>query len=329
MAKKDFYEVLGISKSASTDEIRQAHRKLVRKFHPDVTPKVKDAEDRFKEVQEAYDVLSDKTKRANYDQFGHAGVGMGENPGAGGVDPFEAYRRSQQRGARPGSRQGRGGNNVSVEDFDVNGGGMSDIFEQIFGRTGPRRGRNAQPQPQAEPVPSGDVEYPATLTFVQAARGTTLPLQIDRGGQIETIEVHIPAGVKDGSRVRIKGKGQQNGRQSGDLFIITKILPHDFFRREGLDIYIDVPLSLYESLLGAKVEVPTIDGPVTITIPPGTSSGAKLRIRGHGIERSGEKGDQFAVLKIIVPRNLDDADKKLIQSLQEKYPLAPRADLKW
>lgn len=329
MAKKDFYEILGVSKTASADEIRQAHRKLVRKYHPDVNRSDKNAEERFKEVQEAYDVLSDETKRRNYDQFGHAGVGMGNGTGGAGVDPFEQFRRAQHRGGRGGSRQWRGGNNVSVEDFDFGGGGMADVFEQIFGRSGTRRGKPQGQQPQPPQEQSLDIEYPATLDFVQAARGTTLSLQIDRGGKVETIDVHIPAGVKDGSRVRIKGKGQHAGRQSGDLFIITRIKPHDFFRREDLDIYIDVPLSLYEALLGAKVEVPTVDGSVTITIPPGTSSGAKLRLKGHGIDRAGEKGDQFAVVKIIVPRNLDDADKKLIQSLQEKHPLSPRADLRW
>jgi len=334
MAKKDYYDVLGVSRSASADEIKKAHRKLVRKFHPDVTNNDPAAAERFKEAQEAYDVLSDPTKRANYDQFGHAGVG-----GAGGPngDPYEAFRRAQQQGGR-GGRTWRASPGVTVEEFDMNdfanSGDVSSIFEQLFGgRAGmggmggaSPRGPRARP---AAPAKGQDIEHPVTLTFEQAARGVTVPLQINRGGSVETIDVKVPAGVKDGSRVRIKGKGDQSGGQPGDLYIIVRVLPHAYFRREELDIYLDVPISVYEALLGTKVTVPTLDGSVTVTIPPGTNSGAKLRIKGHGIERGEEEGDQFVIIKIMVPKGLDAEDKQLVEKLQRKHALDARADVPW
>ena len=336
--KKDYYETLGVKKSASADEIKKAHRKLVRKYHPDVNKNNKDAEERFKEAQEAYDVLSDETKRRNYDQFGHAGVGAGGPPGGGG-DPFEAFRRgTQPGGTRYTYRTSPGGPDATVEDFDFGGGGaggaggadFADVFEQLFGARG-RAGatRRQAGRPTAAPQRGQDIEHPVTLTFEQAVRGTTLPLQINRDGRLETIDVKIPPGVKDGSRVRIRGKGQHTNGEPGDLYIITKVMPHPYFRRDGLDILLDLPISMYEALLGTKVEVPTLDGPVTLTIPPGTSSHAKLRIKGRGIKRGDEQGDQFVVTKVIVPRELDEEDREMLQKTQQKHPLNPRADLRW
>ena len=348
MAKKDYYESLGVSRTASADEIKKAHRKLVRKFHPDMNKDNPQATDKFKEVQEAYDVLSDPEKRRKYDQFGHAGVGAGAAGGAPGGDPFAGFRRGQPGGGAgqggsgysyqwsPGGPGGSGG--VSVEDFDLSDFG--DVFEQLFGGRGGaaapgaggggRVGGARATRPRREPPRGQDVEHEVTLTFEQAARGTTLPLQINRDGRLETIDVKIPAGVKDGSRVRIRGKGQQSpGGESGDLYIITRVLPHPYFRREGLDILLDLPISMWEAIMGTKVEVPTLEGPVTMTIPPGTSSGAKLRIKGRGIERGKECGDQYVIPRIIVPRDLDEDDRKTIQELAKKHPLNPRADLKW
>ena len=335
MAKRDYYEVLGVPKTANADEIRKAHRKLVRQYHPDANKNNAKMEEKFKEVQEAYDVLSDETKKKNYDQFGHAGVdaGMGGQPG--GADPFEAFRRAQQNPRGRGGARWQAAPNVSVEDFDLGGegaGGFGDIFEQFFGAQ--RGGRGAQPESRgrtrAAPQRGEDIEYPVTLTFAQAARGMTLPLQINRDGKLETIDVKIPAGVKEGSRVRIKGRGQQTiGGEPGDLYIVTKVLPHPYFRREGVDIYLDVPVSLYEALLGTKLEVPTLDGPVTLTIPAGTSSGAKLRIKGRGIERGAEKGDQFVVPRVMVPKTLDEESKEQVKSLQAKNPVDARVDIKW
>ena len=168
-------------------------------------------------------------------------------------------------------------------------GDFSEIFEQMFGGGAGRTRGRARAQPQR----GADIEHPVTLTFEQAARGTNLPLQIDRDGKVETIDIKIPPGVKDASRVRIRGRGQHTGGEPGDLFIVTSVLPHKHYRREGLDVLVDVPVSVYEAIQGAKVEVPTLDGPVTVTIPPGTSSGSKLRIKGRGIERGAEKGTNW------------------------------------
>ncbi|HRK30811.1 MAG TPA: J domain-containing protein, partial [Tepidisphaeraceae bacterium] len=182
----------------------------------------------------------------------------------------------------------------------------------------------------AEPQRGNDIEYPVTLSFEDAARGRTLPLQIRVGGKVESIEIKIPAGVNTGSRVRIKGKGDRSAHgHHGDLFIIVTVQQHPYYRREGLDVLLDLPISLYEAILGTKVTVPTLDGPVTLTIPPGTSSGAKLRIKSRGIERGSEKGDQHVVMKVVVPKELDDEDRAAIERLQEKRPLNPRADLNW
>jgi DnaJ-class molecular chaperone len=326
MAKRDYYEILGVTKKATTDEIRSAYRKLARKFHPDATKNDPKSTERFKEAQEAYDVLSDDAKRQRYDELGHLGVGPNAPPPGGEGDPWEAFRQAQQRGGTTHTWQG--GPGVSVEDFDVGGGGdFGGIFEQLFGG---RRGGGGRSRARPAPQRGADVDHPVTLTFEQAARGTRLPLQINRDGKIETIDVRIPAGVKDGSRVRVRGRGQQSALgEPGDLFIVTRISPHPFFRREGLDIYLDLPISLYEAVFGAKLDVPTLDGQVTLTIPPGTSSGAKLRVKGHGIQRGDDKGDQIIVTKILVPKNLDDEDKKAIRKIEEKHPLNPRADVGW
>lgn len=337
MPKKDFYDILGVPRNASGDEIKKAHRKLVRQYHPDVNKNNPAATEKFKEVQEAYDVLSDESKRKNYDQFGHAGVGV---EGHGGADPFEAFRRAQT--GRGHGQQWRGGPNVTVEDFDFGGGGagnFADIFEQLFGGGGAGMGGRAaagragtrgrmRPEP-APPQRGADVEHGVTLSFEQAARGTTLPLQINRDGKLETIDIKIPAGVKDGSRIRIKGRGQQSHGEPGDLFIITRVSEHPYFRRDGLDIHLELPLSVYEALLGTKVEVPTLDGPVTLTIPAGTSGGAKLRIKGRGVARGDDKGDQIVLTRIIVPRHLDDDDRATIEKLQHKHPVRARDDVKW
>jgi curved DNA-binding protein len=325
MAKRDYYEILGVPKTASADEIRKAHRKLVRQHHPDVNRNNPKAAEKFKEVQDAYDILSDDAKRKQYDQFGHAG------------DPEEMFRRAHQGAGTGGGprtytwQSGPGGPTVEDFDFDMGNGGVGSIFEQLFGMRGGRRGGAgaAGARGRAEPMRGSDVEHPIELTFEQASRGTSLNLQINRDGRLETIEVKIPAGVKDGSRVRIRGKGEQSRGGSGDLFIITTIKPHAYFRREGLDVLLDLPISMYEALDGTKVTVPTLDGPVTLTIPPGTSSHAKLRIKERGIFRGTEKGDQFVIVKIAMPKDLDDEDRKLIEKLRHEHPLTPRADVRW
>jgi DnaJ-class molecular chaperone len=349
MAKRDYYEVLGVPKTASADEIKKAHRKLARQYHPDMNKNNTAATEKFKEVQEAYDVLSDEAKRKNYDQFGFAGVGGAAGaPGGPNGDPFEAFRRAQAGRGAGGRTTWSVSPNVSVEDFDFGdlggggggGGDFSSIFEQLFGRGGGGAGAastrgagRAAPRgrtSRVEPDRGADIEHPVTLAFEQAARGTTLPLQINRDGKLETIDIKIPPGVKEGSRIRIRGRGQHlTGGEPGDLFILVNVRPHPYYRRDGLDVLIDLPLSMYEALFGTKVQVPTLDGPVTLTVPPGASSGAKLRIKGRGIIRSDEKGDEYAVIKIILPKDLDSEDKELVEKLAAKHPVSARADLPW
>ena len=329
MAKRDYYDVLGVSRSATPEEIKKAHRKLVRQYHPDLNKNNPQAEARFKEVQEAYDALSDPQKRQQYDQFGHAGPGVGVGAGGAGFDPYEAFRRAGgSRGQRTTWQAGR---NVSVEDI-----GIADIFEQFFGGGagggfGGRGRSRASARGHARPDPErgADLEHTVTLSLEQAARGTTMAFQINCDGRVETIDVKIPPGVKDGSRVRIRGRGHQTDGEPGDLYIITHVAPHPYFRREDLDIYLDLPVSLYEALLGAKMAVPTLDGPVTLTIPAGASGGSKLRIRGRGVHRSGEKGDQLVVIHVIVPKDLDDEDRKAVEMLARRHPIRARADVKW
>jgi len=316
MAKRDYYEVLGVARTASADEIKRQYRKLARQYHPDVNKEPK-ASEKFAEVQEAYDVLSEEGKRKKYDQFGHAAPGMG----GVGPDMYEQMRRQRAAAGAGGMRQ---------EDLEAEfGGQFGDIFDQLFGGGGPFGRQGGRRRHPAAPDRGQDVEHPVTLTFEQAARGHSLPLHIDVGGHTETIDVKVPAGVKDGSRVRVKGKGDRSGSQPGDLFIVVSVTPHRYFKRDGLDVMLDLPISLYEALLGTRVEVPTLDGPVTLTIPPGTSSGSKLRIKGRGVKRAAEVGDQFCVVKVIVPKNLTDDEQAFVHQLQKSHPLSPREDVGW
>ncbi len=319
MAKRDYYDILGVSRGASEEEIKKAYRRLVRKYHPDVS-KEKDAVEKFKEIQEAYQVLSDPKKRAAYDQFGHAGVGMGT-------------------GASPGGRwsYGPGGASYTWTSTDRPGGtgfDIGDIFDEIFevfGRGGRRRTR-VEDFTRA-PVAGKDIEHHITLAFEQAVWGTRLPIQIRRpNGEVETIEVKIPAGVDEGSRVRVKGKGEMGmfGGPPGDLYIVTHIKPHPYFKREGKDIYLDVPINLTEAILGAKITIPTIDGPTVVRVPAGTSSGQKLRLKGKGVPdpKTGERGDQYAVIKVVVPQNIPEELKECVKKL-ETYTKNPRENLGW
>lgn len=349
MAKRDYYDVLGVSRGASADELKKAHRKLSRKFHPDVNKEDPKTAERFAEVQEAYDVLSDAEKRKAYDRFGHAGAymgggGGGGGPGAGG-DPFEAFRRQQQ-----GTRGGGGGGyapggfrveNIDPEDLnDLRNGQFGDIFEGLFGSAGPfgRRGGRPRPGPgeynasaRSRPRPADlNIEVPVTISFEQAAFGTTVSLTSPTtSGSREKVEAKVPAGVKDGQRVRLRGRGNKSDNAVGDLILVVKVEEHAYFRRDGLNVLLDVPISVWEALLGGKIEVPTLDGPVTITVPPGTGGGQKLRIRERGLKRGDERGDQLVLLKVVVPRNLTDEHRQQIETLRDAIPLDARTDVPW
>jgi DnaJ-class molecular chaperone len=295
---RDYYEVLGVGKGASEDEIKKAYRKLARQHHPDRNPGDKQAEARFKEVQEAYDILSDKNKRTQYDRFGFAGPGAAEGQG-----PF-----------RPGSGGGQGFEFQGIDPEDLASifgafGGSGDMGD-MFGRRGRGRGRAARPPEAAE----AEVAIP----FVTAALGGTMSLSVE-GKQID---LKVPAGVEEGKKLRLAGQGPGGG----DLLVRIKIQPHPYFRREGKDIVLEVPVGVAEAVLGTKVDVPTLDDTrLTVKVPPGTSSGARLRLRGKGIAG----GDQFIEIKVVAPKPADERSRELIEEFARLNPQTPRANLPW
>lgn len=323
MAKRDYYEVLGVARTASDADIKKAYRRLAKQYHPDRNKDNRDAVSRFKEIQEAYDALSDKDSRAKYDQFGHAGMDPQFTVSDG---PSPGWRRVR----RPGGGQAvEFGDLEDLFDFNASGppgGGFGSVFEQFI------RGGGRVAEDGAEPVRSQDLEQEVTLTFEQALRGTTLELQIELSrGRRQTIDVRLPPGVADGQRIRLRGKGRPaTGRRAvGDLYVVCRVRPHAYFRRLGNDIYLDVPVTIFEAALGAKVDLPTLDGVRTVTIPPGTPSGARLRLAGLGVPsaKGGERGDHYAVIKIVPPARLTDEQRELLQQLGQTLTASPRDGL--
>src|SRR6202140_761998 len=405
-AKKDYYEILGVKKSASADEIRKAFRKLARKYHPDVNPGDKSAEEKFKALSEANDVLSDPKKRKIYDQVGF----YSDN-----IDPAtaEAYARagSSGGGAGGGFPGGFGGSPQDAGQgvpFDFGGfvfsdlvdgaqrgrksggsGGFRDIFGSIFGG-----GQGAGRATEVGPEPGSDLEYQVNVPFWTAIRGGVMRLNITRqdvcvnchgqgfleapgkcpecngtgqitqtGGRMkfnvqcprchgtgknlttcptchgegtvsktEPLEVRIKAGTRDGQRIRIPGKGNAgvHGGPPGDLYAIIRTEEHPIFRRDGDDIYLTVPVSATEAALGAKIEVPTIDGRALLKIPPGTQSGQKLRLREKGVPsatKDGVRGDEIVEITVTVPMPRDERTKELLRELAKLNPEDPRAEL--
>jgi molecular chaperone DnaJ len=367
--KQDYYELLGVPRKAAQKEIRQAYRRLARKFHPDLNPGDKAAEEKFKQVQEAYDVLSDAKKRQMYDQFG-----------------FDAERR----GAAPPEDAG-GDVHFDFGGFDFGGSGgtnFRDLFSQFF------RGGGGAVEAERDIEPGSDLEYQVEISFWEAVRGTVKSLTITRletcttcngsgtvgtpqvcdacggSGQVtqtsgkmrfnlactrcggtgrtrtvcptcrgegrvrraDTIEVRMPAGVQTGSRVRVAGHGNAgtHGAPPGDLYIITEVQPHPYFDRRGDDLYTVVPITVSEAALGAKIEVPTLDGRSLLRVPPGTNSGQKLRLREKGVpsvRRHGQRGDLYVELQVIVPKPVDERVRNLLKELAKLEPEDPRRDL--
>jgi molecular chaperone DnaJ len=332
--KKDYYGLLGLKKSATPEEVRKAFRKQARKYHPDVNPGDKHAEEKFKEISEANEVLSDPKKRKIYDQVGF----YSDN-----IDPAqaEAYARSANGfGGFSGNAYGGG---AQRPDFDFSNfnfnqapgshGGRSsfrDIFSGIFG------GGIGEEEEMAGPAGS-DLEYQARVTFWQAIKGADISLSIQRPGAngrmvSEPVTFRIKPGTRDGQRIRLAGKGNPapRGGQRGDLYLIVRIEPHGVFERDGDDIHVTLPVMPWEAALGSKIEVPTIDGRAQLRIPPGTQSGQKLRMRERGVHsatREGVVGDQIVEVKIVVPEVQDVRAKSLWQQLQKLQPEDPRAEM--
>jgi DnaJ-class molecular chaperone len=312
MPPRDYYEVLGLSKSAQEADIKSAYRRLAKKFHPDQNADNPDAESRFKEIQEAYSVLSNKNKRARYDQFGHAGVDPRFQPGGH---------------TRWSTADGTSVDFETIADmFDFDGLGGGGIMEEFLrGRT--RGGRSAS---QRRHEPARDVDASVDLSFDQALRGTTLDLRLQSDRGSEVISVRIPPGVRPGQRVRVRGKGSgARGASRGDLYVVCNVQPHAYFERVGDDLFLQVPITMTEAALGAKVDLPTPDGVRTVTVPPGTASGAKLRLTGLGMPspRGGSRGDFYAVIKIVPHKNLTDAQRELLQRLADSLNTNPRDGL--
>ncbi|WP_068261033.1 DnaJ C-terminal domain-containing protein [Rubripirellula obstinata] len=310
---EDLYQTLGVDRSASKDEIKKAHRKLANKLHPDKNPDDKASHDKFKRVQEAYDVLSDEEKRAAYDRYGSDFEkirGGGFNPNAGGSPGFDGLDLEQIFGGRGG-----GGGNAQFDGF-------GDFFEQMMGggAGGPSAGGRRRRSP-APPARGSNVRHELEIPLEIAVRGGKTEFYVQTGSANEKIAVNIPAGVKTGSKIRLRERGgpSPNGGPTGDLILLLKVSDHPYFKRSGGNLQIDLPVTIGEAVLGAKVDVPTPAGTVTMTIPPGTSSGKRLRLKGQGVgSTDGSAGDLIVNVQIQTPETIDDDSKELIQKFADK-----------
>lgn len=292
---RDPYDILGVPRSATPEQIREAHRKLAKKFHPDLN-KTAEAGAKFKEIQEAYDLLSDAQKRKQFDQFGHAGPSMG---------------------GAPGGAQG-GWGNVDASTFE-------EIFGDFMGggarRAGGRRGGARAGE---------DLESRITVDFMTAALGGVRHVSLESNGQPISLDVRIPPGIESGGDLRLRGKGGEGmgGGPAGDLVLHISVAPHPWFRREGLDVIVEVPISIAECALGTSVEVPLLEGTATLRVPAGTASGKRLRLKGKGVAAKGETGDLYALIRVEAPKTLNDEDRAALERMKATEP-DPRADAPW
>jgi curved DNA-binding protein len=339
---KDYYKILGVARTASEDDIRKAFRKLAREYHPDVAKDKTKAEERFKEINEAYEVLSDPEKRKKYDTFGEdwktGGAGFGRAPGG-----------QQWRGRRPGTSE-------QEEEFEFSGTtGFSDFFEQFFGSFGRGGGfgRGGAFQGREFAQRGQDVEADILVTLHEAMRGSVRPITLRRNARCERChgsgviqnrpcqtcggdgtvsrdeiyQVRIPSGVREGQRLRLAGQGEagSGGAPAGDLYLRVKFAAHPDFRVEGGDLYFELSLAPWEAALGTSVDVPTIDGKVSIRIPPGTQNGQKLRVKGRGLpDRNAVHGDLYVVTKIEMPQKMSDRERVLWEQLAKESQFNPR-----
>jgi DnaJ-class molecular chaperone len=323
----DYYATLGVGRGASQEEIQKAYRKLAKKYHPDMNPDNKEAQKKFKEVQQAYDVLSDEKKRKLYDQFGPGfeqmsqGAGAGRQwssqvpPGFGGFDFGGAFTGGGDESLPP-----------DLQDLlrQFTGGG----FQFAGGPVPRRRGRRAPGQAGA------DVQHEVEVPFRTAVSGGEVSLRLVRPGRkAETIGVKIPSGIEEGKVIRLRGQGEpsNSGGSPGDLLITVRVAPHPHFRRDGLDLIARVPVTLAEAALGAKVDVPTPHGVISLKVPPGTSSGTRLRAKGQGIHSSdGRSGDLYAEIMIAIPKAVDEKAAELVRQLDQRlHQRDPRTELEW
>jgi DnaJ-class molecular chaperone len=323
MEFKDYYQTLGVSKTASDKEIKQAYRKLARKHHPDVNPGDKTAEARFKEINEAYEVLGDPDKRKKYDELGanwrmyeqaqQQGAGFG-----GGANPFSGGAWNINMGGPGGYRTMT---EEEMHELFGNEDPFSDFFRTFFGGGGPREGAGRARQGRAPRTQKGrDIEHEVELTLEEAYHGATRRISIKQGGHARSVDVRIPVGVKDGSRVRAAGEGESgsNGGASGDLYLRVRIRPHPVFERKGTDLHTTVAVPVTTAVLGGEAQVPTITGSVRLKIPETTQSGQVFRLKGHGMPTVGkpdDRGDLYATVDVQLPRALSREQRSLYEGL--------------
>lgn len=339
---KDYYKILGVERGASADDIRKAFRKLARQYHPDVARNKKEAEEKFKEINEANEVLSDPEKRKKYDALGANWKQGGEFRPPPGWESFGGGRRA---GAGAGRRGQAGG-----FEFEFGGTGFSDFFEQFFGQRNGGRAGGFATEDTAER--GRDVEADIMVALDEALKGSLRSVTLRRGvacdkcggtgaigrkpcaacggtGEVsrtETYQIKIPAGVTEGQRLRVGGKGGAGagGGSPGDLFLNVRLAGHPDYRVEGQNLHHDLDLAPWEAALGTSVSVPTIEGSVNIRIPPGTQNGQRLRVRGRGLGREGARGDLFVVTQVQIPETLDDSERGLWEQLARESRFKPR-----
>jgi curved DNA-binding protein len=310
MARRDFYEVLGVPRDASPDDIQRTYRKLARSLHPDVNTEP-GAEDRFKEVSEAYDVLSDPELRSRYDAFGHDFRQVPED-----IDP-QTWARARAGAPRGGARRARAGAGGPAEEWFGGGVDFEDLFGGAFGA-----GRRSW-----GPIPGADQEAVLTLTVEEAFRGGRRSITLAGPEGSRTYDVTIPPGVTDGQRIRLAGEGGQGtGRApAGDLYLVVRIAPHPRYRVDGRDLFVELRLAPWEAALGGTVAVDTPGGEAKLRVPAGTSSGRRLRLKGRGLpDRNGKGGDLFAEVRIVVPAKLSDDERRLFEELARTSTFDPR-----
>jgi curved DNA-binding protein len=327
---RDYYETLGVPKTATSDDIRKAFRKLARQYHPDVAKDKKTAEEKFKQINEAYEVLSDSAKREKYDRMG---ADWQQYEQAGGVP-----------GGRPGGGRGQPGGGARWNpagggvEFDFGGTGYSDFFEQFFGG-GARRARGGNggagfdffTQQQVEPERGADVEADISVTLEEALHGSRRPISLRRAGaggnaKVETYDVKIPAGVHEGQRIRLRSRGEAGpgGGEAGDLYLRVRLAPHPDFRVEaGGDLYYDLTVSPWQAVLGCDVTVPTLEKEMHLKIPPGSQVGQRFRLRGRGLpKKKGERTDLYVQVGVTLPEHLSQRERELWEQLAAVSPSA-------
>lgn len=316
----DHYETLGVSRQATPEEIQKAYRQLARKYHPDLNPGDAGAKENFQKVQNAFDVLNDPQKRELYDRYGSAyetfggGAGGGPRPGA---NPWAGAGNA-----------GPGGFEVNFEDLFGGAGGAGDAggFADLF-KTFKQRNR------RAAPTKGNNLEHTLTVPFATAVMGGEAQVSLHReDGRTESLRVKIPAGIEPGKKIRLRGKGEESptGGTPGDLLIKIEVAPHPYFRRTGNRLDVRVPVTLAEAIGGAKIDIPSPHGTITLTIPPGTSSGRKLRVKGQGVKQpDGPAGDLFAEVMVVVPKDISPEDRTRLLDALKQYPQNPRAELRW